>query len=280
MQIVEKNILTPISKGRIVKLKLFAPQIAQKAKPGQFVVLMVTKEGERIPLTIADTDKNTITIIFQEVGLTTTFLGRLGKKDSLYALVGPLGNPTEIQKYGKVIMVGGGVGIAEIYPVIKAFKNVGNYIISILGARTKNLLILEKEIKKFSDEFYVTTDDGSYGQKGFVLDILKNLLNKNLSEDEYQLIYAVGPIPMMENVANLTKSYNIKTIVSLNALMVDATGMCGCCRVTVGGKTKFSCIDGPEFDAHQIEWGELAKRNNVYREKENHICKLLLKLEQ
>ncbi|MCM8788078.1 MAG: sulfide/dihydroorotate dehydrogenase-like FAD/NAD-binding protein, partial [Candidatus Omnitrophica bacterium] len=247
-----------------------------------FIVLMVTEEGERIPLTIADVDKqeNTITLIFQEVGLTTTLLGRLDKGDLLYALVGPLGKPTEIYKYGKVIIVGGGVGIAEIYPVIKALKNEDNYIISILGARTKDLLILEKEIKNLSDEFYVATDDGSYGQKGYVTDILKDLLNKNFSTTEYQLIYAVGPIPMMKNIATLTKPYNIKTIVSLNALMVDATGMCGCCRVTVGGETKFSCVDGPEFDAHLIDWEELAKRNNVYWDKENHICKLLLKLEK
>ncbi|MCM8826179.1 MAG: sulfide/dihydroorotate dehydrogenase-like FAD/NAD-binding protein [Candidatus Omnitrophica bacterium] len=274
MKIINKDIISHYNNIRIVCLEISAPDISKMAKPGQFVVLMVCKEGERIPLTIVDNnlEKEIITLIFQEVGLTTKLLGGLKEGDSLYALVGPLGNPTEIKKYGNVILIGGGVGIAEIYPVAKALKEEGNDITTILGVRTKQLLILEKEMEKFSHKFYITTDDGSYGKKGFVTDILKEILTDNLT---YNLIYAVGPIPMMREVSELSKPYNIKTIVSLNALMVDGTGMCGCCRVTVEGKTKFSCVDGPEFDAHLVDWDNLIKRNSMYLEKERHICNLL-----
>jgi len=276
MKILEKKILADVSGSKIVQIKVAAENIAKKAKAGQFIVLMVSEEGERIPLTIADIDhlKTTLTIIFQEAGLTTRLLGKLEVGDSLYALAGPLGHPTEINKYGKVIIVGGGVGIAEIYPVAKAFKEAGNEVTTILGARTKDLLILEEELKKISDSFYITTDDGSYGKKGFVTDILKELLTSTLSAKRYTLVYAVGPIPMMCKVADTSQSFKVKTLVSLNALMVDATGMCGCCRVSVGGKIRFSCVDGPEFDAHLVDWDELIKRNKIYSEKEQHICRL------
>ncbi|MFA5287042.1 MAG: sulfide/dihydroorotate dehydrogenase-like FAD/NAD-binding protein [Candidatus Omnitrophota bacterium] len=270
MKILQKQVLSDFQGVRVVKLKVFAPNMASKAKPGQFIALMVSKEGERIPLTIVEKDKDSITIIFQEAGLTTKLLGRLEVGDSLYALVGPLGHATEIKLYGKVILVGGGVGIAEIYPVAQALKEAGNHVVTILGSRTKELLILENELKSASSELHIVTDDGSYQRKGFTTDVLKELLEK----DKYDLVYSVGPIPMMKRVAEVTKSFNVKTIVSLNALMVDATGMCGCCRVTVEGKTKFSCIDGPEFEAQAIDWDELTKRNRVYQDKEKHICNL------
>jgi ferredoxin--NADP+ reductase len=270
MRILEKKILSKIS-PRIIKLKIYTPLICKKAKPGQFVVLMVKKEGERIPLTIVDTDKKkkSITLIFQEVGLTTKFLGKLKKKDRLVSLLGPLGNPTEIKKYGKVILIGGGIGIAEIFPVAKALKKEGNYLIGILGARKKEFLILEGELKNICDQIYITTDDGSYGKKGVVTDVLKDILKK----DRFSLVYAVGPIAMMERVSLITKKFKIKTIVSLNTLMVDATGMCGCCRVYFDKETKFACVDGPEFDAHQLDWKNLKQRNKTYQEKEKDILK-------
>jgi len=270
MKIREKEILADVSGIRIIKLKLESSQIAEKVKPGQFVVLMVSEEGERFPLTVVSADKGIITLIVQEAGLSTKLLGKLNVGDSLYSLVGPLGHPTEIKNYGKVILVGGGVGIAEIYPVAEALKRSGNNVTSILGTRTKDSLILEKELRSVSDEFYITTDDGTYGQKGFTTDVLGELLKK----EKYDLVYAVGPIPMMRKVAETTKDSGVKTLVSLNALMVDGTGMCGSCRVTVGSETKFACVDGPEFDAHLIDWDEFTKRNRIYEEKEKHICKL------
>ena len=274
-EILSKRGLVDSLGVRITQLKVRAFSIAKKAKPGQFVVLMVDEEGERVPLTVVDKDvqNGTITLIVQEVGLTTKLLGALEPGKFLYALTGPLGHATEIKKYGKVILVGGGVGIAEIYPVARALKQAGNHITAILGARTKDLLILEEELKKVSDDLYIATDDGSYGQKGFTTDILKNLLYRPSTID-YRLIYAVGPIPMMKNVFLAAKDSGIKTLASLNSLMVDATGMCGCCRVTVGGEVKFTCVDGPEFDASLVDWDELTKRNRVYEEKEKHICNL------
>jgi len=269
MKIVKKVVLAKTHDTRVTKVELEAPLIANKAKAGQFVVLMAEEAGERIPLTVVATDKGKgiITLIFQEVGLTTKLLGKLNVGDALYAVVGPMGHSTEIKNYGKVIVVGGGVGIAEIYPVAKAFKNAGNHVTTIIGARTKALLILEDELKRVSDEPHITTDDGSYGKKGFVTDVLKEFLAK----DECGLVYAVGPIPMMEKVSSVTKDSKIKTLVSLNALMVDASGMCGCCRVSIKGEVKFSCVDGPEFDAHLVDWEELEKRSRIYEEKEKHI---------
>jgi ferredoxin--NADP+ reductase len=280
MKIAYKQILGQVQDIRLTRLDIAAPDIAACALPGQFVVLMASQVGERIPLTIVDNDKNkgTITLIFQEAGLTTKLLGQLNPGDSLYALAGPLGHPTEIKNYGQVILVGGGVGIAELYPVAKALKQEGNRVAVILGARTKELLILEKELRGVSDELYITTDDGSCGRKGFTTDVLKELLNNELRTIErYELVYTVGPIPMMRKCAEVTKDFKVKILVSLNALMVDATGMCGCCRVDVGGKTKFSCVDGPEFDGNLVDWDGLVKRNAVYLDKEKHICKLVIK---
>ncbi len=208
------------------------------------------------------------------MGLTTKLLGKLNVGDVLYAVVGPMGHPTEIKNYGKIIIVGGGVGIAEIYPVAKTLKNAGNHIVTIIGARTKDLLILEDELKAISDELHVVTDDGSYGKKGFTTDILKELLVHGPRSTVHGLVYAVGPIPIMKKVSSMTKDFNVKTLVSLNALMVDASGMCGCCRVSINNEVKFSCVDGPEFDAHSVDWEELEKRNKIYEKKEKEICKL------
>jgi NAD(P)H-flavin reductase len=272
MKIVSKEVIADSQGIRIVKITVQSPEIASKAKAGQFIVLMVKEEGERIPLTIveADTDKGSLILIAQEAGLTTKLLAKVIPGDFLYSLVGPLGHPTKIKKYGKVILVGGGVGIAEIYPVAKALKDAGNHVTAIIGSRTKELLILERELKAACDECIVMTDDGSYGRKGFVTEALKGCLEKS----KYDLVYAVGPIPMMRAVSGVTKSLGVLTLVSLNAIMVDGTGMCGCCRVSVEGKVKFSCVDGPEFDASQVDWGELLTRNSIYSEKEKHICRL------
>jgi ferredoxin--NADP+ reductase len=270
MKIIKKVILAEMPDTRVTKIEVEAPLIAAKAKPGQFVVLMVEEKGERIPLTVVDADKGIITLIFQELGLTTKLLGKLNAGSALYACLGPLGHPTEMKNYGRVIMVGGGVGIAEIYPVAKAFKNAGNHVTTIIGARTKALLILEDELKTVSDEVHVSTDDGSSGRKGFTTDILKEILTK----DKYGLVYAVGPIPMMKKVSSVTKDFGVKTLVSLNALMVDASGMCGSCRVKINREVKLSCVDGPEFDAFLVDWEELEKRSRIYEEKEKHICKL------
>ena len=272
MKIIKKDTLAETSGTRIVKMVVASCDIAKKAKAGQFVMLMVREEGERIPLTIVDCDKEngTITLIFQEVGYTTRLMGGLNAGDSLYAIAGPLGHATELKKYGKVVIVGGGVGIAEIYPVAKALKSAGNTLTAVLGARTKALLILEDDMRKVADEIRVATDDGTSGQKAFTTDILEDLLKIT----KYDLAYVVGPIPMMKRAAAITKSEAVPTIISLNALMVDATGMCGSCRVTIGGKVRFSCVDGPEFDAHLVDWEELEKRNLIYSDKEKHICKL------
>ncbi len=275
MKIINKKIINDVGGVRITQLDIQAADIASKALPGQFVMLMASEQGERIPLTLVNTDKaqGVVTLMFQEAGFTTKKLGQLNIGQSLYSLVGPLGHPTEIKKYGKVILVGGGVGIAEILPVARALKEAGNRITTILGSRNKDLLILETELKSASDQIYVMTDDGSYGQKGFTTDMLKELLSK----DKYDLIYSVGPIPMMKRVALVSKEYNTKTLVSLNALMVDATGMCGCCRVSVCGEVKFSCVDGPDFDGAGVDWEELEKRNKVYSLQEKHICNLFPK---
>lgn len=273
-EIISKEVLADYAGSRIIKLTLNAPEIGLKARPGQFVVVMPNEKGERIPLTIVEADRQgrSITLIFQEAGLTTKILAALGPGDSLYALVGPLGHATEIKNYGKVILVAGGVGIAEIYPVAKGMKEAGNDVTVVIGAKTKGLLILEDKLKEATDKIYAVTDDGSSDRKGFTTDILEELLK----EGKYDLVYSVGPIPMMEKAAGISRSFNTRAIVSLNALMVDATGMCGCCRVTVAGQVKFSCVDGPEFEADKIDWDELRKRNCMYLDKEKHICKLKL----
>lgn len=250
----------------ITRMSIDAPEASQNAKPGQFVVVIPDEKGERIPLTIADFDKNkgSVTIIFQEVGFSTMQLARMKAGDSVYALLGPLGKATHIEKVGTVICIGGGVGIAEMLPVARAFKNSGNRLLGIIGARSKNLIILEEELKKICDELFITTDDGSYGSKGFVTDALTSLLEN----EPCSLVYAVGPVLMMKKVSELTRPKKIKTLVSLNPIMVDATGMCGVCRCKVAGKTVFACVDGPEFDAHQVDFDELEKRLKFFDKEE------------
>lgn len=262
-KIISKKTVGPNVKQIIVE----APDIAKNARAGQFIVLRVDAKGERIPLTIAGRDekKGLITIIFQEVGKTTKSLGLLNEGDSVSDILGPLGHATEISKSGTVVCVGGGVGVAEILPVASAFTSAGNRVIGVIGARNKELLILEEEMKRACEKLYVTTDDGSYGEKGFVSDVLKRLIADGTHID---VVYAIGPVPMMRVVSNVTKEHNIKTIVSLNPIMVDGTGMCGACRVSVGGKTYFACVDGPEFDGHQVNWEELTARLSLFKSEE------------
>ncbi|MFC1645852.1 sulfide/dihydroorotate dehydrogenase-like FAD/NAD-binding protein [Candidatus Omnitrophota bacterium] len=261
----------------VKKIVVEAPLVSLNAKAGQFVVVMVDGEGERIPLTLADTDKEKglITLIFQEVGYTTKKLGTLEEGDDIFSILGPLGKPTDLEKFGTAICIGGGVGIAEILPVSKAFKKAGNKVLGIIGARSKDLLILENEMKESCDELFVTTDDGSYGRKGFVTGVLKELLDKESDPKDGLIVYAIGPVPMMAKVSEVTKLFKVKTIVSLNPIMVDATGMCGSCRVTVAGETKFGCVDGPEFDAHQVDFKELMERLVFFKVEEeclNNKC--------
>ena len=268
-EIVEKKVLSETVK--LMKIK--APLVVKKAQAGQFIILRIDENGERIPLTIADFDKKkgTITIIFMEVGKTTKKLGTLNVGDSIVNFAGPLGVPSEVKKYGTVVMIGGGVGIAPLYPVVKALKEEGNHVISILGARNKSLLMLEKEIDTVSDELFIATDDGSKGHKGFVSDVLQKLIDEKPRID---MVMAIGPVIMMKVVADLTKKYDIKTLVSLNPIMVDGTGMCGGCRVSVGGETKFACVDGPEFDGHLVDFKNLMLRNRRFVKEEEHACKI------
>ena len=252
-------------------IKLFeiqAPKIAKKRKAGQFVIIRLDEHGERIPLTIADSnqEKETITIIVQSVGKTTTKLNAMEAGYSLLDVVGPLGTPSHIEKVGTTVSVGGGVGTAIAFPTAVAMKETGNYVITINGARTKDLVILEDEMKAISDESYVTTDDGSYGFHGFVTQKLQELIDQGKKLD---LVLAIGPIPMMRAIAEVTRPHGIKTIVSLNPVMVDGTGMCGGCRVIVDGKSQFACVDGPEFDAHLVDFNNLINRNKMYMKEEH-----------
>lgn len=268
-KILRKVVLAPA-------IKLFeveVPLIAKKAKPGHFVVVRACEEGERIPLTIADVqeDKGTITIIVQEAGTSTKKIGLLAEGDEIIDVIGPLGKPSHIDKFGTVVAIGGGVGIPPVYPITRAMKQAGNEVISIIGARTKELLILEDEMRNVSDELYVTTDDGSYGRKGFVSNELQLLINQGRKIDR---VIAIGPSIMMKVVCDVTRPYNIKTIVSLNPIMVDGTGMCGACRVEVGGETKFTCVDGPEFDGHKVDFDLLMKRQRIYLKEEEESLKL------
>jgi ferredoxin--NADP+ reductase len=268
-EILEKEVMSETVK--LMKIK--APLVAKKAKAGQFIILRIDEKGERIPLTIADYDreKGTVTVIFMEVGKTTKQLGTLNVGDSLLNFVGPLGQPSDIEKYGTVVMIGGGVGIAPLYPIVRELKQAGNYVISILGARNEKLLMLEKEIEEFSDEFYITTDDGSKGHKGFVSDVLQKLIDEGR---KIGMVMAIGPVIMMKVVSNVTRPHKIKTLVSLNPIMVDGTGMCGGCRVSVGGETKFACVDGPEFDGHLVDYDNLMLRNRRFICEEEESCKL------
>ncbi len=256
-----------MAKGSIIRFDISAPKIAAKAKAGQFVIVRVNEFGERIPLTIADKDAfaGIITIIFQVVGKTTALMRSLKEGDIIRDVVGPLGKPAEIEKIGTVVMVGGGTGVAILHHVTKAFKEAGNFVIGIIGAKDKDLIILEDEMAAICDELIVCTDDGSWGVRGFVTQPLEKYLEERHDIKE---VYAIGPIPMMKNVCKLTKKYKIPTMVSLNPVMIDGTGMCGGCRVTVGNKIMFCCVDGPDFDGHSVDFEELEKRNNLYLKEE------------
>ncbi|MDO8426885.1 MAG: sulfide/dihydroorotate dehydrogenase-like FAD/NAD-binding protein [Deltaproteobacteria bacterium] len=251
----------------VYQFKIKAPLIAKKRKAGQFVVLRMNEQGERIPLTIVDSDEKegTITIIVQEVGKSTALLGDMGKGDMILDVVGPLGRPTHIENFGIAVCVGGGIGTAPVLPIAKALKAAGNKVVSIIGARTKSLLILEREMRAVSGELHLTTDDGSYGHHGFVTQVLQNLINEGM---KIGFVVGIGPIPMMRAVSNVTKPYNILTMVSLNPIMVDGTGMCGACRVTIAGKNRFVCVDGPEFNGHEVNFDELILRNRSYLKEE------------
>jgi ferredoxin--NADP+ reductase len=251
-----------------------APWIAEKHKAGQFVILRVSENGERIPLTVSDKDvsKGTINILFQEIGATTIKLGKLNKGDNIHDLTGPLGKPTHIEKLGTVVCIGGGIGVAPVHPIAQALKEAGNRVISILGARTKGILIYEDLMRKCSDEVRITTDDGSYGRHGFVTDELKGMIESGMKID---LVVTIGPTIMMKMVCKVTEPYKIPTYASLNTIMLDGSGMCGACRVTVGGKTKFVCVDGPEFDGHQVDFDEMMARLRQYMDEEKiakEIC--------
>ena len=262
-RIVEKETLAPT----ISKYVIEAPFIARKRKAGNFVIIRIEEGGERIPLTVADGDpaRGTITLIVQAIGKTTKHLNTKHAGDSILDVVGPLGNPTPIENHGTVACVGGGVGTAELYPIAKALKDSGNAIHTIIGGRSRDLVILEREMEACSDRVYVTTDDGSYGRKGLVTDQLKDLLDGQPGIDA---VYAIGPLPMMKAVSSMTRPYGVKTFVSLNTIMVDGTGMCGGCRVSVEGQMKFACVDGPEFDGHQVDFDELMMRNRTYVDME------------
>ena len=258
-------------------MSIQAPLIAKKAKAGQFIILRINDFGERIPLTIADCDidKGTVTIIFQKVGKTTYELDQLEQGDSIQDFVGPLGLPTELEGYKKAAVIGGGAGCAIAYPSAKALHNMGAHVDMIAGFRNKDIIILEDEMSAVCDNLYITTDDGSNGNKGFVTDVLKKLIENG---EQYDLVIAIGPMPMMKAVCNLTKEYNIKTIVSMNPIMIDGTGMCGGCRIKVGGEMKFACVDGPDFDGHEVDFDEAMERWAMYKKEEkesmDHACKL------
>jgi ferredoxin--NADP+ reductase len=262
-KIKKKEILTPQTKLFVVG----APLVATKVLPGQFVVIRIHEEGERIPLTVADFDRaeGDLTLIFQEIGKTTVELGTLDEGDAILDLVGPLGKPTHIEDFGTVACVGGGIGIAPVFPIARALREAGNRVISIIGARSSDLLILEKEMAGVSDEIYVTTDDGSYGKKAFVTQEMERLIGEG-----YRFAFAIGigPLPMMRAFAGVTSKYAIPAKVSLNPIMVDGTGMCGVCRISVGGKTRFACVDGPEFDAAEVDFDVLLARQATYCEEE------------
>ncbi len=260
----------------VILNEIEAPRIAAKARPGQFVILKANETGERIPLTISDLDaaRGTITVIYMVVGKSTALFKTLEEGDAYQDVIGPLGKPTDIEKLGKVVCVGGGTGVAVLFPITRGFKEAGNEVVSIIGARNKDLLILEDKMRAASDTLHVCTDDGSYGHKGFVTEVLKEVLDSQ----KVDLVVAIGPVPMMKFVSKLTYEYNVKTLVSLNPIMIDGTGMCGGCRVSVGGETRFACVDGPEFDGHKVDYDGLMQRLNAYAKEEkaayDEYCRL------
>lgn len=259
---------------KIKLIEVEAPAVAEKAQAGQFVILRVNDKAERIPLTLADWDgqKGTLTLIFQEVGASTEKMGALIVGDEIMDVCGPLGNPSEVKKYGQVCVVGGGVGAAPALPIIKAMKKAGNRVVAIIAAKSADMLILEKETSQAADELYLSTDDGSKGQKCFACDMVKILVDQG---HPFDIVFAIGPTVMMRTVADTTRSFNIKTIVSLNPIMVDGMGMCGACRVNVGGRTRFACVDGPEFDAHQVDFHELQERQAAFLNEEKQALQRL-----
>ncbi len=259
-EILEKERMSPGVNRAVIN----APEIARAHRPGQFIILRCHEDGERIPLTIADKDaeKGTITLVWQEVGVTTYYMGTMCEGDKLTDLCGPLGTPTHVEKLGTVVGVGGGIGVAPLHPITKGMKEAGNHVISIVGARTKDLLIMTEDMKKISDELLIATDDGSFGIHGFVTQVLQQIIDRGTKVD---LVVAIGPVPMMRAVANLTRELKLPTVVSLNPIMVDGTGMCGACRVEVDGQTKFGCVDGPEFDGHAVDFDLLTKRLAMYK---------------
>ncbi|WP_163338443.1 sulfide/dihydroorotate dehydrogenase-like FAD/NAD-binding protein [Desulfopila sp. IMCC35008] len=255
-----------MAEGTVILNEIEAPNIASKAKPGQFVILKANEEGERIPLTMAETnpEAGTVTIIYMVVGKSTALFRDLKVGDSYQDVIGPLGKATHLEKVGKVICVGGGTGVAVLHPITRALKDVGNEVTCIIGARTKDLLILEDQMRSASHDLRLCTDDGSYGHHGFVTDVMKEVLDQG----DVKQVVAIGPVPMMRAVSNITKEYGVDLLVSLNPIMVDGTGMCGGCRVTVGGETKFACVDGPEFDGHEVDYDELMLRLRAYEADE------------
>lgn len=280
-EIIEKTIISDVTKMVVVK----APHVARKAKAGQFVIVITNDQGERVPLTIADYDRKegTITLIFQEIGKSTMEMGRLNVGDGFMTIAGPLGHATKIENFGTVVCVGGGVGIAPIFPIARALKDAGNEVISIIGARTKDLLFWEDRMRLVSDELIVVTDDGSHGRKGLVTEPVQEILKNR--PNEVATVWAIGPSIMMKYVAATTEPFKVQTIVSLNTIMVDGTGMCGGCRVLMSdGSAKFVCVDGPEFDGHSVDWDNLLARMTYYKQEEqaavnhwhdhNHKCKL------
>lgn len=268
-KILEKKALNPT----VTKMVIEAPLVARKAEPGQFIIFRASEDGERVPLTIADYDreKGTVTIIFQIVGGATMELNALNEGECLTDFVGPLGTPSHVEGLKKVAVVGGGVGCAIAYPIAKKLHSLGAEVHAVVGFRNKDLVILEDEFRAVSEKLVMMTDDGSYGEKGVVTNALEALIKEG---NQYDEVIAIGPLIMMKFVCKLTKEYGIKTIVSMNPIMIDGTGMCGGCRLTVGGETRFACVDGPEFDAHEIDWDEAMKRLTQYREQE-HACRLL-----
>ena len=271
-EIVSKKVLTP----EITQISVYAPLIAAKAKAGQFIILRVDAEGERIPLTISSAENELVTVIFQKIGATTLALDELNEGDCLNDFVGPLGRPTEVEGFGRVAVLGGGLGCAIALPVARALHEAGNQVDLIGGFKTKDIVILEEEMKKASTDLHICTDDGTYGYHGFVTGKLEELIQSGVKFDH---VFAIGPLLMMKFACKLTEKYNIPTTVSMNPIMIDGTGMCGGCRLTVGGEVKFACVDGPDFDGHQVDFDEVIARNATYKDfeeraRKNHHCNL------
>jgi NAD(P)H-flavin reductase len=273
-KILKKEFLS----DNVFRMEVEAPRIAQSRKAGNFVIVRLDEGGERIPLTIADADveKGTITLIVQKVGCTSAKMSKLEAGENILDIVGPLGNPTHIEKFGTVLCAGGGVGIAPLYPIVQAMKRAGNRVITVLAARTADLLILEKEMREFSDELVIMTDDGSYGEKGLITKGMEDVMQR----EKIDQAVVVGPAIMMKFAAATTQKYQVPTMASLNTIMVDGTGMCGACRCSVGDKTKFVCVDGPEFDAHQVNFDEMIQRLSAYKEDEQTAYQQYLQSEK